>query len=369
MTEAKVLRGKILVYRFFEVGSEIDLNKVTLLMQQKQNTTRFRLDRPNKTSLVIADAPLIIHLGTTEMNLQGVKTQVELDISLWHFGGMSLCFHIPIPTGTKWSELVQTASWLDRDDEIEVLARTKARELQNEIKETIPVLNDWPSFEDYVVYFIQEIEGLKNSAMDLFECADIPALLLAEPKEVLSEQVKKSIRDYATQYSKDDLSVIDWNSALVIEPSGSMDLPMVLEFANSQLLEMRYYDDLLDEKLDQLYRSVAGRKPGVLSDIYSHHAQEAGQIYLEIAEVVENVQNSLKVVGDFYLATVFRTATTRFRFNDWQKSIDEKLSNLAEVSNLLHSRVSERRSHLLEIIIIVLITIEVVPFVAGLLRN
>jgi len=368
MKEAKVLRGKILVYRFYEVGSEIDLNKVTLLMQQKQNTTRFRLDRPNKTSLVISDAPLIIHLGSTEMSLQGQKTQVELDISLWHFGGMSLCFHIPIVSGTPWSDLVQTASWLDRDDEIEMLARNKAREFQQEIKETIPVLNDWPTFEDYVVYFIQEVEGIQNSAMELFECADIPALLLAEPKEALSEQVKKSIGDYATQYSKDDLSVIDWNSALVVEPSGSMDLPMVLEFANSQLLEMRYYDDLLDEKLDILYRSVAGKKPGILSDIYSHHAQEAGQIYLEIAEVVENVQNSLKVVGDFYLATVFRTATTRFRFSDWQKSIDEKLSNLAEVSNLLHSRVSESRSHLLEIIIIVLITIEVVPFVIGLLR-
>jgi hypothetical protein len=368
MSEVRIRRGKILVYRFFEVGSEIDLKKASLLMQQKQNTSRFRLDRPSKTSLVIADAPLTVHLGANELNLQGVQTSVELDISLWHFGGMSLCFHIPIRPGLYWSELVQLASWLDRDQEIEIAARTKAREFQQEIKDCIPVLNDWPGFEDYVVYFLQEVEGLETSAMELFEKADVPALILAEPKEQLSEQTKKSIRDYATQYSKDDLSVIDWNSALVVEPSGSMDLPMVLEFANSQLLEMRYYDDLLDEKLDALYKSSVGKKPGILSNIYSHHAEEAGQIYLEIAEVVENVQNSLKVVGDFYLATVFRTASARFRFSDWQKSIDEKLGNLAEVSKLLHSRVSESRSHLLEIIIIVLIAIEVVPFVYGLLR-
>jgi uncharacterized Rmd1/YagE family protein len=73
-------------------------------------------------------------------------------------------------------------------------------------------------------------------------------------------------------------------------------------------------------------------------------------------------------VGDFYLATIFRMASKRFRFDDWQKSINEKLSNLAEVSKLLHSEVNESRNHMLEIIIIILITIEVVPFLYGLLR-
>ena len=56
------------------------------------------------------------------------------------------------------------------------------------------------------------------------------------------------------------------------------------------------------------------------------------------------------------------------RLLTYKKSINEKLSNLAEVSKLLHSRVSESRSHLMEMIIIVLIAIEVIPFVAGLLR-
>ena len=363
-----IKRGKILVYRFYEIGSEVDLEVVTRLMQQKQNTTRFRLDRPGKTSLVIATAPLTVHLGPTELNLQGQTVQAELDIRVWHFGGMSLSFHIPIPENCSWEELVKLSAWLERDQELDLVARTKARDFQAEIKSAIPIQNDWSTYEDYVIYFLQEVTGLENGAIDLFEKADVAALMMAETKEKLSDQVKKTVRDATYQYSRDDLAVIDWNSALVIEPSGSMDVPMVLEFANSQLLEMRYYDDVLDEKLDTLYKSVAGKKPGILSNIYSRHAEEAGQIYLEIAEVVENVENSLKVVGDFYLATIFRVASQRFRFSDWQKSINEKLSNLAEVSKLLHSRVSESRSHLMEMIIIVLIAIEVIPFVAGLLR-
>lgn len=361
MSQVKIKRGKILVYRFYEIGSEVDLNLATSLIQQKQSTTRLRLDRPAR-AMVIASEPLTVHLGATEINFYGQKVTAEVDVRVWNYGGCSVCFHVPVLEGTTWDELVRYAHALERDEGIEVLARMRATDIQKEISSAIPVLNDWSTHEDYVVYFIQELEGVTEGALQLFEKADVAALILAEPNEKLSDQIRRFVRDSVLQYGRDDMAVIDWNCALVIEPSGSMDVPTVLEFANSQLLEMRYYDDLLDEKLDTLYRSVGKQKPSIFSNAYSRLAEEAGQIYLEIAEVVENVENSLKVVGDFYLATVFRSASARFRFKDWQTSIDEKLGNLAEVSKLLHSQVNESRSHWLEIIIILLICVELIPF-------
>mgnify|MGYP003390178073 CR=1 FL=1 len=366
MSEVKVRKGKILVYRFYEIGSEVDLAKAKSTMELKQNTTRFRLDRAGKSAMVIATEPLTVHLGPSEVSLGSSKTVAEVDLRVWNYGGASICFHIPLPEGISWDELVVLASWLERDQQLDELARVKMRDFQKEITAAIPVANEWATYEDYVVYYFQEVEGIPDGAMQLFDKVVVSSLLLAEPKEKLSEQIRRGIRDSVLQYSTHDMALIDWNSALVIEPSGSMDVPMVLEFANSQLLEMRYYDDLLDEKLDALYKSVAGHRPGILSNAYSRLGEEAGQIYLEIAEVVENVENSLKVVGDFYLATVFRTASSRFRFKDWQTSIDGKLGNLAEVSKLLHSQVSESRSHWLEIIIIALIAVELIPFVKGL---
>ena len=148
-----------------------------------------------------------------------------------------------------------------------------------------------------------------------------------------------------------------------------MDVALIIEFALNQLLEMRYYDEVLDRKLAQLYSSVVGKKKGLLSNEYSKLAEEAGQIYLEISEIFENIENSFKTVGDFYLATIFRNSTKRFKLDDWTRSINEKLSNLAEVSKLLHSEVNESRNQSLEIIIIILIAIEVVPFVYNLVMN
>jgi hypothetical protein len=367
--EIKIKKGKILVYRVFDIGTEIDLEKVEALFEDKKLKERFKLDRKHNTSLIISSSPVSIQLGVIELKLMDQIFSTELVAKVWHFGTVSLCFQIPIMEGTSWFDLVKVTNWIENNPEIETIARHKAKEFQNDIKHAIPVLNDWIMNEDYVTYFIQELEGFEGSLANLHEKVDIPALILAEPKDVLSESIKKSILENTYQYFKDDLVVVDWNSALVIEPNGSMDVPLVIEFALNQLLELRYYDDLLDQRLNTLYNDVVGRKKGMFSNKYSQLAEEAGQMYLEISEIIENVENSFKTVGDFYLATIFRATSKRFRFDDWQKSINEKLNNMAEVSKLLHSEVNHSRSQLLEIIIIILIAIEVGPFVYNLMQK
>lgn len=369
MEKFKVKKGKILVYRVYDIGTEIDLEKVEALFEDKKLKERFKLDRKHNMSLIISKSPVSVHLGTFDLKLADKTVQAELIAKVWHFGTASLSFQIPIPENTSWPELIKISVWLEKDQEIDLLARTKVREFQEDIKHAIPVLTEWSMNEDYVTFYIQEFDGLEGRLSTLSEQVDIPALILAEPTDTLSEQMKKSILENRFQYSNDDLVVVDWNSALVVEPNGSMDVPLVIEFALNQLLEMRYYDDLLDQRLNTLYNEVVGKRKGILSNKYSQLAEDAGQIYLEISEIVENVENSFKAVGDFYLATIFRATSKRFRFDDWQRSINEKLGNLAEVSKLLHSEVSVQRSHMLEVVIIILIAIEVVPFLYNLWAN
>ncbi len=292
--EIKIKRGRILVYRVYDIGSEIDLEKVETLFEDKTLRERFKLDRKHNMSLIISRSPVSIQLGNIEINVNGKKCEAELVAKVWHFGTVSLCFQIPIEEGTNWGDLVKIASWLENDDKIDLAARIKAREFQNDIKIAIPAPNEWTSNEDYVTYFIQEFDGLEGPLSQLTEKVDVPALILAESKEVLSESMKKSTLENMFQYSKDDLVVVDWNSALVVEPSGSMDVPLVIEFALNQLLEMRYYDDLLDQRLNTLYNEVVGRKRGIFSNKYSRLAEDAGQIYLEISEIGMGVAHGWK---------------------------------------------------------------------------
>ena len=101
----------------------------------------------------------------------------------------------------------------------------------------------------------------------------------------------------------------------------------------------------------------------IFSSRYTHLALEAGQRYIEIAEIVESVENSLKVIGDLYHSVVFRMAGRKFRFADWQTSIDNKLDNLAEISKLLLDNINHRRSQILELTVIALISIELIPLI------
>ena len=57
----------------------------------------------------------------------------------------------------------------------------------------------------------------------------------------------------------EDLVVIGWTAALVYDtPEGALPVMQLLEFANSQLLELRTYDALLDRELDAIYKLQPG---------------------------------------------------------------------------------------------------------------
>lgn len=365
--EVSIKKGKILIYRVFDLGPEIDLEKVEAVFNENLKE-KFRLDRKHNSSLIISKSPTSIYLGKVNIAILNENFEASLICKVWHFGTASLSFQIPI-VDTSWGRLEEYSAALDSSVEIDEIAIKKVKEFQHHIKDALPKLNQWETYEDYITFFIEEFSDSSIKTEELPLLVDIPKLLWAETKGNLSHKLRGKILENSYQYFDDDMVVVDWNSALIVEPSGSMDVALIIEFALNQLLEMRYYDEVLDEKLAQLYSSVVGKKKGLLSNEYSVLAEEAGQMYLEISEIFENVENSIKTVGDFYLATIFRNTAKRFKLDDWTRSINEKLSNLAEISKLLHSEVNESRNQSLEIIIIILIAIEVVPFLYNLLSK
>jgi hypothetical protein len=180
--------------------------------------------------------------------------------------------------------------------------------------------------------------------------------------------VRNPILDNVHAYSDRDLAVVDWNSALLVEPEGSRDVADILEFATTHLMEFRYFDDLLDERLERLYDSLERRRSvwSFFRNDYERLSREAGSLYLEFSDYVERVDNSVKFVGDFYLATIFRSAVRRFNLPEWEKSLNRKMNALARISEMLQTEVNARRSHWLEVIVVVLILVELISTILKL---
>jgi len=362
----RIKKGSILLYRCFDIAEEVDLSRVEQILTDAASAKgRLKLTRPTGQAIIIRNAPVSIALGDTPISLMNREYHAETTARIWDYGVLSIMFHLPISEGADWERLLSKAAALEANTEIDAVARRKAAELTQTLQPALQGSSEWEGLEDYTIYFLEQLEGVEN-AKQLSEKADIPALILGETDKSLAHPNREAILEYQYSYRDNDLVVIDWNSAVVWEPSGIRDIPDVLEFALTHLLEMRYYDDLIDRRLNVLYDSIEARRRRMGRIPFWKLSHEASTRFIEFSEFLGRVENSLKVVGDFYLARVFRGAVRRFRVADWQGSISRKMGILAQVSELLQGEVNTQRSMLLEIIIIGLIAFEIVYALAGL---
>lgn len=351
-------KGSILVYRVFDVAEEVDLSKVEQLLKDESGRERLKLARWPRHLVIMRNAPVTFSMGESEFDLDGQMVRAETFAKIWEYGVLSVHFSIPIEQGIGFEELTRLASLLEQEQSIDTVAKWRCQDIVSALRPALKDPHEWPEFEDYVIFFLEKINGIAK-AEELIEKADIARLLIAETSDKLAKKNRDSILHSTYQYSEDDMAIIDWNSALVIEPSGRKEVPEVIEFALTHMMEMRYYDFLLDQKLTTIYDAVEESRSKLLSGRFTKLAKEASALFIEFTEFLERIDNSFKVVGDFYLANIFRVSGEEFRITEWQNNITRKMNLLARVSEMLQGEVNVSRSLWLEITVVVLIAFEI----------
>ena len=144
----------------------------------------------------------------------------------------------------------------------------------------------------------------------------------------------------------------------------------ILEFANSQLLQFRYYDDLLDREMAAIYAQV--EKPPRWFDAlgggrYTRAAHRLHSLFIDVNEITDRTENALKMVGDIYAARLFQLAARRLGVETWRQGVDEKLRTLDVIYRFIVEEVNMRRGHFLELIIIVILLFELALFFMGIM--
>ena len=191
---------------------------------------------------------------------------------------------------------------------------------------------------------------------------------LEESREIAAEALA-DLLPHRFSYFADDLAVVTWNSALVVDPiPGDTEVQYILEFANAQLLELRCFDARLDRELPKMHERVAGARRGVRALLHRRFATLLGDLQTLVAHsvaIVERVDNSLRITDDVYLARVYSAALEVFRERAWRNGIDRKLGIMRETYAMLNAESQAARGELLEMAIIVLILVEIL---IGVLR-
>jgi len=132
---------------------------------------------------------------------------------------------------------------------------------------------------------------------------------------------------------------------------------------------MRFLDQRLDDALDESYERLSRRPYAFWQLPGSVRAtlRRIGQLQVENAVLFEGVNNALKLLGDQYLARVYRLVSERFHLAEWDASILRKIQTLESIYQKVADQAANRRTEVLEWIVIVLIAVEIVlPFLPRL---
>ena len=352
--------GRIYAYRIFDCGHEIDLLKAGKLLEQTGPVQTTYLKKSTR-SFLVSEHPTQLTLRPWKETILGDQYQVQSTMKIWSFGSISIQLSISLVRSLSLEELCEISHHFENNETFHREAVNRVTHVVELIKPSIVNPGIWNEYEDYLIFNILKFSGSEKDLREVFLNSTTTSLILGEKPMEFSDQLNLSFAKNVYQYGKDDLALIHWNGALIYDEDDADDIAYIIEFTLCQLLELKYYDNLLDTQLNLLYQKIEKKRQTIFFNPYVDLSREAVLEYIEISEIVDKITNAYKVVGDYYYAMIYRAATEKLHVSDWRKNVDSKLNNLAEFCKLFQGDINEKRNQIMELTIVILIAIEVVP--------
>ena len=359
-----IASGSVRAYYLFDVADTIDLTNAGGLGAGSRGPSQLPLGSQTSPAYLQFPVPPVIE-PQADATVVGLECSVLL--KAYDYGVMSL--RLTFDARGTWDALTVLADRVRTDEQIAAFAEATTRNFCDEharaLQKRHPAL-----VEDYFVIEIDRFaESVSAKTLLAENAAAIASLLHGERRPLSTSEAEEALRKRFSYY-EDDLTIVQWDTAFVYDRAESARaIEDILEFANTQLLELRTYDALLDRELDGIYR-IGSEKPArsPLGRRETEQAESVRYLIVDVLELLDRSSNALKVVGDAYYARIYRAAARRLGLEDWQRQVDAKLASIGDIYRFLNDQARNRRDEFLEIIIIVLIALELLVGIATLLH-
>ena len=337
-------------YRIYDIGREIDLDVLERDLAITHPTARTRFQRVKPKSIMIEDPPLILKMDPIIVKKDGETIEFSAVARVYVIGAISLCFVYEEPERPP-EGLVQTAVLFAGQEGLSDAFDRYILKLEEILAPHVRMRHiDREFFEDYTVYVTDTL----SDSID-------PAVLLIGERTEISAQMREEITRNTLSYTPYDQAILSWDSAFLCNPDYPLDLIDLIEFANVQVLELRYYDREITRQMEKMYDDIEqADRLWRFEKMRQYHEIMAKQMemYAEISEITERVNNLIKVTEDIYYARVYATALRVLRSNLWSESVSRKIEVVQENYSMLSDEVRIQHSYFLEWIIIILIALE-----------
>jgi hypothetical protein len=356
------LHGSVLVLIQYDVCEEIRLDVLRGLIPARNAQATFKSQAPGyvryqRTPIAEPLEPVILQSGE---RLSG-------EIKYYDYGVVSVVFELPF--AGDWENLIQLSARWTSDTNFEKLA---SRIVRQKLERAAPALikpykdEDWLQ-EDYFIFHVREIDGSPSADDLLTSSRNQIAQVVRGETATLSEGERSEILTSRMSYYPSDLAVIGWNAAFIYDTQpGAETAIQLLQYANSQLLEFRHYDELLTKELENVYDFLEVGGTGWWSRWRTAKAaSKLHTVLLDVNELTERADNAIKFLSDMFSARLYKLCAQKVGVPDYKDLVQEKLHTAEDLYRFMVEQFNQSRAFVLELMVVVILIIELVYFFKG----
>ena len=356
------LRGSVLVLIQYDVCEEIRLDVLRGLFPARNAQATFKSQAPGyvryqRTPVAEPLEPVILQSGE---RLSG-------EIKYYDYGVVSMVFELSF--AGDWDNLVQLSARWASDTNFEKLA---SRIVRQKLERAAPALirpykdEEWLQ-EDYFIFHLREIDGSPSAEDLLATYRNQIAQVVRGETATLSDGERSEILTSRMSYYPSDLAVIGWNAAFIYDTqAGAETAIQLLQYANSQLLEFRHYDELLTKELENVYDFLEAGGTGWWSRWRTANAaSKLHTVLLDVNELTERADNAIKFLSDMFSARLYKLCALKVGVPDYKDLVQEKLHTAEDLYRFMVEQFNQSRAFVLELMVVVILIIELVYFFKG----
>jgi hypothetical protein len=363
--DGSILNGSLRALWLFDIAEELDLRVLHQILGTTPSKREPAFRHPVPEYVRYERPPVVAALGPCG---QYRDETLEGRIRYFDYGVASIELRMNFQAG--WQELIRLANGWVVSPDLEAQAQAIVREHVTRLHSALRKPNERWIAEDYYVIHMNPLvlhDGNPVTAEELIrECGVAIAQLVRGEDLPLSSGERQEVLQASMSYYPADLLVVGWVAALIYDtPDGAAPTIDLLEYANTQLLEFRYYDEMLTGVLADVYKLLEKRR-GVWGQWrLARRAQGLNTVRLDYQELIERTDTAIKFLSDMFYARAYRLAAARIGVNDYRNLVTDKLTTTRDLYESMVNEFHQSRAFLLELMVVIILVIEIVMAFRG----
>src|SRR6266849_3591658 len=352
-------RGSFHALLLYDVAEELDLEALRLSLGATPPVRKPEFKLPAPVYVRFEHPPVVE--PCENICLAGGEC-FEGRLKYFEYGVVSL--ELELPFEADWDELIRLSNrWIEAP-ELEQKAlqvvRTRLSSLTGAVRKAYP---EWLDEVYYTMHIggVAVPDGRGLPAADLLaQCGAAIAQIVRGELIPLSPAEEREVLGSSMSYYPTDLLVVGWMAAFIYDTDeGAAPTVQLLEYANTQLLEYRRYDEVLTRVLKHTYDTLE-RGAGLLSRWrLAGEANRLNTLRLDITELSERTDNAIKFLSDMFYARAYQLASAKIGVNDYRHLVDEKQRTAGELYEFMVNEFHQARGFILELMVVIILVIEI----------